>query len=78
MRVGRLEASAFNIEAIVDEGHVRLHGGGAMSAFFNARGAPPPLALARRLRASLGPQALYSRQTPGCLTGLWIEPPRRL
>ena len=29
-----------------------------MSAFISARGAPPPLALARRLRASLGPQAL--------------------
>ena len=28
------------------------------SAFFSARGAPPPRALARRLRASLGPQAL--------------------
>ena len=28
------------------------------SAFITARGAPPPLALARRLRASLGPQAL--------------------
>src|SRR5438034_933851 len=28
------------------------------SSFFSARGAPPPLALARRLRASLGPQAL--------------------
>ena len=28
------------------------------SAFLSARGAPPPLALARRLRASLGPQAL--------------------
>ena len=28
------------------------------SAFINARGAPPPLALARRLRAALGPQAL--------------------
>src|SRR5882672_7681780 len=27
-------------------------------AFLTARGAPPPLALARRLRASLGPQAL--------------------
>src|SRR5688572_32513983 len=27
----------------------------------NARGAPPPLALARRLRASLGPQALRRR-----------------
>jgi hypothetical protein len=25
-----------------------------------ARGAPPPSALARRLRASLGPQALFS------------------
>src|SRR5262245_12573795 len=31
---------------------------GILSAFLNARGAPPPLALARRLRASLGPQAL--------------------
>ena len=30
----------------------------ARSAFLNARGAPPPLALARRLRAALGPQAL--------------------
>src|SRR6185312_2424707 len=29
-----------------------------LSAFLTARGAPPPLALARRLRASLGPQAL--------------------
>ena len=28
------------------------------SAFINARGAPPPLALTRRLRGSLGPQAL--------------------
>ncbi len=28
------------------------------SAFLSARGAPPPLALARRLRASLGPQAV--------------------
>src|SRR5262249_10283346 len=28
------------------------------SAFLTARGAPPPRALARRLRASLGPQAL--------------------
>ena len=27
-------------------------------AFLRARGAPPPLALARRLRAALGPQAL--------------------
>jgi copper chaperone CopZ len=31
-----------------------------MSALLNARGAPPPLALARRLRAALGPQALLS------------------
>ena len=31
-----------------------------MSAFLSARGSPPPLALARRLRASLGPQALLS------------------
>jgi hypothetical protein len=31
---------------------------GVLSAFINARGAPPPLALARRLRAALGPQAL--------------------
>ena len=30
----------------------------ARSAFLNARGAPPPLALARRLRGALGPQAL--------------------
>src|SRR6185436_6426825 len=30
----------------------------ALSALLTARGAPPPLALARRLRASLGPQAL--------------------
>ena len=29
-----------------------------MSAFISALGAPPPSALARRLRASLGPQAL--------------------
>src|SRR4026207_136100 len=29
-----------------------------LSALLIARGAPPPLALARRLRASLGPQAL--------------------
>ena len=29
------------------------------ATFLNARGAPPPLALARRLRASLGPQALF-------------------
>src|SRR5688500_7354778 len=28
------------------------------SSFLSARGAPPPLALARRLRAALGPQAL--------------------
>ena len=41
--------------------------------FFTARGAPPPLALARRLRASLGPQALLAvpcwasgRRSPGC------------
>ena len=36
--------------------------GGRLTAhvtFFIARGAPPPLALARRLRASLGPQALF-------------------
>ncbi len=31
---------------------------GRASAFISARGAPPPLALARRLRAALGPQAL--------------------
>jgi len=31
-----------------------------MSASLNARGAPPPLALARRLRAALGPQALLN------------------
>jgi copper chaperone CopZ len=31
-----------------------------MSAFINARGAPSPLALARRPRAALGPQALPS------------------
>src|SRR5688500_17935371 len=31
-----------------------------MPAFLSARGAPPPLALARPLRASLGPQALLS------------------
>src|SRR3954454_10900409 len=31
---------------------------GAMSALLYALGAPPPSALARRLRASLGPQAL--------------------
>ena len=30
----------------------------SLSAFLSARGAPPPLALARRLRAALGPQAL--------------------
>ena len=30
----------------------------SQSSSFNARGAPPPLALARRLRASLGPRAL--------------------
>src|SRR5262245_19482136 len=29
-------------------------------AFLDARGAPPPLAIARRLRASLGPQALLT------------------
>jgi hypothetical protein len=29
-----------------------------LSAFLTARGAPPRLALARRLRASLGPRAL--------------------
>ena len=34
------------------------------SAFLNARGAPPPLALARRLRAALGPQALAAAQDP--------------
>ena len=33
------------------------------SSFLNARGAPPPLALARRLRAALGPQALSSQNT---------------
>src|SRR3977135_478822 len=33
-----------------------------LSAFITARGAPPPLALARRLRASLGPRALSERQ----------------
>ena len=33
---------------------------GRAQAFISARGAPPPLALARRLRASLGPQALPS------------------
>ena len=32
----------------------------AGSAFLNARGAPPPLVLARRLRAALGPQALLN------------------
>src|SRR5687767_1442277 len=32
----------------------------SMRTFLNARGAPPPLALARRLRASLGPQALLN------------------
>ena len=32
--------------------------GGASFTLINVRGAPPPLALARRLRASLGPQAL--------------------
>src|SRR5882672_1725242 len=31
-----------------------------VSAFLTARGAPPPLALARRPRASLGPQALLT------------------
>jgi hypothetical protein len=31
----------------------------SLSSFLSARGAPPPLALARRLRASLGPQALF-------------------
>ena len=35
---------------------------GVLSAFINARGAPPPLALARRLRAALGPQALPSHR----------------
>ena len=30
-----------------------------LSAFLSARGAPPPLALARRLRAALGPRALW-------------------
>src|SRR3954463_10266002 len=34
------------------------------SSFLTARGAPPPLALARRLRASLGPQALSFAQVP--------------
>jgi hypothetical protein len=34
------------------------------SSFFNARGAPPPLALARRLRAALGPQALWDCPDP--------------
>jgi DNA-binding transcriptional ArsR family regulator/plastocyanin len=36
-------------------------GSESLSAFFNARGAPPPLALARRLRAALGPQALAQK-----------------
>ena len=31
----------------------------ACRTLLSARGAPPPLALARRLRASLGPQALF-------------------
>ena len=34
-------------------------------SIFSARGAPPPLALARRLRAALGPQAL-----PACLSSV--------
>jgi putative heme-binding domain-containing protein len=34
------------------------------AAFLNARGAPPPLALARPLRASLGPQALAEGPAP--------------
>ena len=37
-----------------DQWHPRI----IVGAFLNARGAPPPRALARRLRASLGPQAL--------------------
>ena len=32
----------------------------SLSAFLNARGAPPPLAFARRLRAALRPQALFN------------------
>src|SRR3954453_21616975 len=39
-------------------------------ALFTARGAPPPRALARRLRASLGPQALF--------TARGAPPPRAL
>src|SRR4051812_9606286 len=35
------------------------------SAFLNACGAPPLLALARRLRASLGPRALSTDRTAG-------------
>src|SRR4051812_27698445 len=34
-----------------------------VSALLTARGAPPPLALARRLRASLAPQALSALLT---------------
>ena len=37
-----------------------------LSAFINARGASPPLALARRLRAALGPQALPSQLPRMC------------
>src|SRR6185436_18216833 len=42
----------FPVQSDPDECHFHL------LTFSYARGAPPPLALARRLRASLGPQAL--------------------
>src|SRR3954452_14183418 len=42
------------------------HSGRRRLAFITARGAPPPLALARRLRASLGPQALFPLFRPQC------------
>ena len=49
-----------------------------MFAFLNARGAPPPLALARRLRAALGPQApLLTYTFPVALTLLCIATYRK-
>ncbi len=48
-----------------------------MSTFLNARGAPPPLALARRLRASLGPQALRTiLLTTFLVSGAWLAASR--
>jgi chromosome segregation ATPase len=49
-----------------------------MSIFLNARGAPPPLALARRLCASLGPQALRTilLTTTFLVLGAWLAAAR--